>query len=86
MYPVWYPERPPVSQKIATVFNRQRQHLAKMSLVNQKKKAEEVERKVKQNEDIRVKTKITEQVLKSMAATKKKKQAKEHVKPVMTPF
>ena len=52
------------------------------------KKEEEVELKVRQNEDVRKKVRITEQVLASMAAGRMKKdpKSKEAAKPAMTPF
>ena len=87
MNPVWYPERPPVSQQVQTVYNRQKQHLQKLSTINQKKREDEVERKIKANEDLRAKFRITEQVLARMAANRKRQQKpKEPVKPVLTPF
>ena len=84
---MWYPERPPISHQMKTVYNRQREHLNKLALRNQKKKEIEVERQVKARHDVFVQEKISEQVLNRMASERLKKANKiKSNKPVMTPF
>ena len=65
---MYYPEAPPPSNFQKSLYNKTKEHLKKLSDINQKKKEEEIERRVKEQEDEMKRQRITDQVLKRMAA------------------
>ena len=49
--PIWYPERETKQSHVKTAFNKSKQHLRKLAVKNQKRKEEQLEKIIKDQED-----------------------------------
>ena len=65
--PIWYPERPSKVPHVQTAFNQTKQHLRKLAVKNQKRKEEQLEKIIKEQEDAGKKDKLKENVLARIA-------------------